>query len=84
MDYQKHYDQLIYKARMTPYNGYTEIHHIIPRCLGGDNSPSNLVKLSAKQHFVAHHLLFKIYGGSRLANAWYSMCGSSAVSNAYD
>lgn len=74
MDYQKHYNQLIQKAISHPYNGYTEIHHILPRCMGGDNSKTNLVKLSAKQHFVAHHLLFKIYGGSKLANAWYSMC----------
>lgn len=42
--------------------------------MGGDDSLDNLVQLSAKQHFVAHHLLFKIYGGSKLAHAWYSMC----------
>lgn len=74
MDYQKHYDQLIIKAIANPHNGYTETHHIIPKCLGGDNSKTNLVRLSAKQHFVAHHLLFKIHGGSKLANAWYAMC----------
>jgi hypothetical protein len=74
MDYQKHYNQLIHKAITFPYTGYTEIHHILPRCMGGDNSKENLVRLSAKQHFVAHHLLFKIYGGSKLANAWYAMC----------
>ena len=74
MDYQKHYNKLIQNAIMNPYEGYTENHHIIPKCMGGDDSKSNLVKLSAKQHFVAHHLLCKIYGGSKLANAWYSMC----------
>lgn len=74
MDYQKHYNQLISKAINHPYNGYTETHHIVPKCLGGTNAKSNLVKLSSKQHFVAHHLLFKIHGGSKLANAWYAMC----------
>lgn len=74
MDYQKQYNQLISRATNAPHIGYTETHHIIPKCLGGDDSKSNLVKLSAKQHFVAHHLLFKIHGGSKLANAWYSMC----------
>ena len=74
MDYQKHYNQLISKAINQPYNGYTEIHHITPKCLGGLDSKSNLVRLSAKQHFVAHHLLYKIHGGSKLAHAWYAMC----------
>jgi len=74
MDYKKHYDLLIYKALTKPHNGYTEIHHIKPKCIGGDNSKTNLVRLSAKQHFVAHHLLFKIHGGAKLANAWYAMC----------
>jgi len=74
MDYQKHYNLLIYKAINNPHKGYTEKHHIVPQCMGGNNSKSNIVRLSAKQHFVAHHLLFKIYGGSKLANAWYAMC----------
>lgn len=74
MNYTRQYNQLISKAISHPYEGYTECHHIVPKCLGGDNSKSNLVMLSAKQHFVAHHLLFKIHGGSKLANAWYAMC----------
>lgn len=74
MDYQAAYHRLISKALTQPHEGYTETHHIIPRCVGGDDSKSNLVRLSAKQHFVAHHLLFKIYGGLKLAHAWYSMC----------
>lgn len=39
---------------------YTEKHHIIPRSLGGNNSVSNLVKLTAKEHFVCHRLLTKM------------------------
>lgn len=41
--------------------GYVEKHHITPRCIGGDNSKSNLVFLTAKEHFVCHHLLTKMF-----------------------
>lgn len=41
-------------------SGYTERHHVIPRCLGGSNTPENLVKLTAKEHFLAHLLLIKM------------------------
>lgn len=58
MNYEKIYNSLCSKT----YNDeYTEIHHIIPRCLGGDDSSSNLVRLSAKAHYLAHLLLCRIY-----------------------
>ncbi len=42
------------------YNtNYVESHHIVPKSLGGTNSKSNLVYLTAKEHFVAHKLLTK-------------------------
>ena len=40
---------------------YTEKHHIIPRCMGGTNNPTNLVRLTPEAHYVAHQLLVKIY-----------------------
>jgi hypothetical protein len=40
--------------------GY-EIHHIIPKCLDGENENFNLVKLSYREHLVAHKLLAKIF-----------------------
>jgi hypothetical protein len=61
MDYIKHYNLLINKASDRLYNGYTETHHILPRCLGGSNLKKNLVKLTPEEHFVAHQLLVKIY-----------------------
>lgn len=39
---------------------YYESHHIIPKCLGGDNSPSNKVKLTGREHFICHFLLIKM------------------------
>lgn len=74
MDYQKVYDNLMRHAKEFPFQGYTEVHHIFPVCLGGDDSKDNLVKLSARQHFVAHHLLYRIHKTPNLCHAWYSMC----------
>ena len=40
---------------------YCEEHHIVPRSLGGYDTKENLVLLTAREHFVAHLLLAKIY-----------------------
>lgn len=61
MNYRQHYDILILRARDRNINGYAEKHHILPKCLGGTNSKENIVKLTAREHFVAHLLLVKIY-----------------------
>lgn len=75
MNYQLHYDRLINRARNRILSGYKERHHVIPRCLGGDNSPMNLVALTPEEHYLAHQLLVKIYPKSRTlihAAAWMS------------
>lgn len=61
MNYQKHYDALIARAFKRDLSGYSERHHIIPRCLGGSDSVDNMAVLTASEHFVAHQLLAKIY-----------------------
>jgi len=73
MNYKNIYQKLIEKAqiRLKP-DCYTEIHHIIPKSLGGSNKCENLVALTAREHFVAHLLLAKIHGG-KLAQAAYFM-----------
>lgn len=80
MDYQKVYIALIShrKTNPIPKSGsvYTESHHIIPKCAGGDNSPENLVRLTAREHFISHKLLAKIYplnGGVQMALASFLM-----------
>jgi hypothetical protein len=75
MDYTKHYNNLIAKCRIRNWTKktateYVERHHIVPKCLKGDNSKENLIYLTAKEHFVAHLLLWKIYGGSLVYAAW--------------
>ena len=63
MNYKQIYNQLISKRQQEtpPKNCYTETHHILPRCLGGTNEQTNLVKLTAREHYIAHLLLAKIY-----------------------
>jgi hypothetical protein len=61
MNYKNIYENLINRAKNRILNCYTESHHIIPRCMSGDNSIGNLVELTAEEHYVAHQLLVKIY-----------------------
>ena len=63
MDYQRVYNALIEKgkAQVLPEGTYTEKHHIRPKSLGGSNKKSNLVRLTARQHYIAHKLLVFIY-----------------------
>lgn len=58
--YKKWYDAIITKAQSrTQVLLYSEIHHIIPCSLGGNNTSENLVTLSAREHFICHLLLSK-------------------------
>lgn len=61
--YTTWYFNLISKAQTRPIIGYTEKHHIIPKCLGGDNKSSNLVHLTAREHFICHRMLTKMVDG---------------------
>lgn len=65
MNYESHYNRLIEKAKNRTHVGYTESHHIIPKCIGGTDSEDNLVELTAREHYVAHQLLMKLYPGHR-------------------
>jgi hypothetical protein len=35
------------------------IHHILPRSLGGGNEPANLIKLTVREHYIVHMILWK-------------------------
>ena len=58
MNYERIYDTLTSKDSQSEY---TEEHHIIPKCMGGTDDKGNLVKLTAREHYIAHKLLTKIY-----------------------
>jgi hypothetical protein len=62
--YTKCYYNIINNAKSKISNdGYTEKHHIIPKSLGGSNDKENIVKLTAREHFVCHLLLVKMTNG---------------------
>lgn len=61
MNYQNVYNQIIERAKIRQTQDYKEIHHIIPKCLGGLNNKENLVELTAREHFLCHRLLCEIY-----------------------
>lgn len=75
MDYQKHYNLLIEtrKKRNLVDGEYYEKHHIIPRSMGGTDESSNLIHLTAREHFIAHWLLWRIYQNSEMAFAFYCL-----------
>lgn len=77
MNYQRIYEELIAYRRANPLRKeecYCERHHYVPRCLGGTNEAWNLVNLTAKEHFIAHHLLCKIMPDEgKLLNAFIVM-----------
>lgn len=75
MNYQAIYLSLIDRAKNRNLDGYSENHHIIPRCMGGNDASDNLVKLTAREHFIAHLLLVKIYPSNlKLVKAVAMMC----------
>lgn len=61
MDYRKIHDAIIIRAKNRVLSGYIERHHIIPKCMGGSNDKDNLVNLTAREHYVIHQLLIKIF-----------------------
>jgi len=83
MNYQKIYDDLIFKAksqdRSKKEHTYYEAHHIIPVSLGGEGcrtnlSHPNIVLLTAREHLISHRLLHLIHPeNTKLAFAYWSM-----------
>lgn len=71
MNYQRIYDQIIDRARrecrLYGKGVYYERHHIIPKCVGGEGKTHqwrthpNIILLTAREHFVCHQLLCRIY-----------------------
>lgn len=53
--------------------GYTEEHHIIPKCLGGGDNKENLVSVSPETHLKLHRLLAQAEISRGLRWAYYNM-----------
>lgn len=69
MNYNKIYASIVLRAQaerterlaLKKQGQYFENHHIIPRSLGGKNNKCNMALLTAREHFICHWLLVKIY-----------------------
>ena len=72
--YTRWYNNIISSAiARSPKNDYFEKHHIIPKSLGGSNKVSNIVKLTAREHFVCHLLLTKMLSGKEKAKMVFAL-----------
>jgi len=77
MNYKNIYDNLVQKAKNRELKGYLEKHHIVPKCMGGSNAKDNIVNLSAKEHFIAHKLLVRIY--PNVKGVWYALIAMGRI-----
>lgn len=64
--YTKWYISIVDKALCSIQSDYTEKHHIVPKCFAlhiacNINNPDNIVALTAKEHFICHLLLTKMF-----------------------
>lgn len=71
--YTTWYYSIIDKAQHRTINEYVEKHHIIPKTLGGNNDKINLVKLTAREHFICHLLLTKMLEGKERQKMVYAL-----------
>jgi hypothetical protein len=84
--YSRIYYALIDKRCVSKPEGYSENHHIIPKSLGGDNSRSNLVFLTAREHFIAHALLTRMTIGddrNKMLSAMFFLKGKGLRKEVY-
>ncbi len=58
--YTSWYNSIVTAAQARTTTTYTEKHHIVPKSLGGNNRKDNLVRLTAREHFICHWLLTKM------------------------
>jgi hypothetical protein len=72
LHYLNRYNKFICALKAQTIDGYYEIHHIIPKSSGGSNDKSNLIALTARQHYIAHWMLWKAYG-ENMTRAFFMM-----------
>ena len=60
-----------------PDNAIVEVHHILPKSMGGKNNSDNLIKLTPRQHYIAHWMLWKAFETKETTAAFFSMCNQT-------
>jgi len=79
LNYKLAYERLIQKALIrVEIPNVIEKHHIIPKSMGGSNSKSNIVFFTPKEHYVAHHLLWKIHRTKEMHYAFWLMINKTS------
>lgn len=71
--YTNWYFKIISNSKKKTFREYTEQHHIIPKSLGGRNTNNNIVRLSAREHFICHWLLTKMVTGDHQKSMRYAL-----------
>lgn len=81
--YRRWYFNLINKRLKIkiPSSDYSEKHHIIPLSLGGSNDQSNVVRLTAREHYIAHLLLVKMTNGINKRKMAHALSIFNAINN---
>ena len=69
MNYIHIYWSIIHNRLHNKVDGYVELHHIIPRSEGGPDNNDNIVVLTAREHYICHLLLAKIYNDYKMLSA---------------
>ena len=86
MNYEKLYSKIITRAatlfldrkQEKGIGKYYELHHILPKCLGGSNKQNNLVYLTAREHFICHRILTRMHPNHfGILNAYLRMCSGT-------
>ena len=84
MNYKRIHDQIINRAKKRVLEGYKEKHHIVPKSMGGGNEQENIIELTAREHFIIHQLLVKIYpDAGKLKSALWFMCNQKGKGRDY-
>jgi hypothetical protein len=83
--YTNWYYKIVTNRRANPLliGEYGEKHHIVPRSLGGLDDYQNLVRLSAKEHFICHVLLTKMTHGNSLYKMKTALIAMSNLQSRY-
>lgn len=75
INYKRIHDEIINNAinRGVVIGQYKEDHHIVPKSMGGSDCKSNIVQLTAREHFIVHWLLKNIHKNKPMTYAFFSM-----------
>ena len=80
------YNKLMDKALQRPDDFEGEVHHIIPKSCGGSNDKNNLVKLTYREHYLAHAMLVRFLSGDplhKMRHALNVIMNTGNVTNSY-